>query len=216
MLLLGAPVLSGAIGCSTPHLPVRQQDCNLHTYINLVLPDYVKQRYGKDAMPRMAVIPFDVPETFAPPGNESRHFGRELAQLFTTAFHSTGAITIVELFNRDRWPGKREEFFTGNFGAMQIARAAGYDLVLVGYLKDLTNDTDLVLLTRLIDTASQVTIWSGETKVHSEARDWRYLLSKLRLAKDRPELFEFPERARALASCTVEAITDTSAEPTPQ
>ena len=85
----------------------------------------------------MAIIPFDVPEGFAQPGNESAHFGRQLASLMVQQFQASGEVKIVELFNQAHWPGKREEFFTGNHRALQLAADAGYDLVMVGYMEEL-------------------------------------------------------------------------------
>lgn len=189
-------------GCVTSRLPIDTTQCNLRTDINLGLETYLSQRYGADHPVRMAVIPFDVPETFASPGPESGNFGREIARKFISELHQTGTVPIIELFNRDRWPGKREEFYAGNYTAIQYARSAGYDLVTVGYLEDLKNDEDLDLLTKIIDTSNNVTIWSGRTRVTSYDRRARRTLAPSLLFDDRPDLFAFPERVDRLARCT--------------
>ena len=167
-------------------------------------------------MTRLAIVPFDVPETFAPVGNESRNFGRDLARRFEVELHRTNPVPIVELFNRDRWPGKRDEFFTGNYGAISYARAAGYDFVMVGYLEDLKNDTDLTLYTKIIDTQNQVTVWHSKVVVVSDSRDWGKALASMRLGKYNPSDFSFSERANELAACTVDAIASEDSEPVPE
>ena len=215
LILLLVLVSGSALGsCSVIKLPWLTEGCKRHTYINLVLRDYLKQRFDSQAMARMAIVPFDVPENFAPPGNDSVNYGRELARKFEAQLHQTGLVPIVELFNRDRWPGKRAEFFTGNYGAISLARAAGYDLVLVGYLEELKDDSTMNVYTKIIDTQNQITVWHAETKVTSPARALNKDLSRLSLEKQRPDLFAFPERTVALARCTVEGIEDE--EPVPE
>ncbi len=201
-------VVSGALGagCSAIRFPEDTVGCKTHTYINLVLGDYVKQRFHSQEMMRLAIVPFDVPETFAPPGNESVHYGRELARNFQQELHKVGGVPIVELLNRDRWPGKRADFFSGNYQAVSIARAAGYDFVLVGYLDEIKDANTLSVYVKLIDTQNQITIWHDRTDVVSHARDNRKGMSRVGLAKERPELFNFPERTELLAECTVHAI----------
>ncbi len=157
-------------------------------------------------MVRLAVIPFDVPETFAPPGNESQHFGREIARKVQAQLYKSGEITIIELFNQDRWPGKREEFFTGNHRALQLAADAGYDLVLVGQMEDLRSDQELNIYTKLIDTSNGITIWSARSTVYSYQRPLLKVLSDTRIFKDRPDLYAYHERIEEFAHCTTQAI----------
>lgn len=211
LLLLSGVALSG---CSLTRFPEDTGACKTHTYINLVLRDYLKERFHSQEMVRMAIVPFDVPETFAPPGNESVHFGRELARTYQLQLLETGIVPVVELFNRDRWPGKRAEFFTGNYQAIALARAAGYDFVTVGYLEELRDDHTLSVYAKVIDTQNQVTVWSGKVDAVSAARDVRSAMSKVGLAKERPDLFEFAERTKLLAECTAYAIEND--EPTPE
>ncbi len=191
----------------------------MRTYINMGLHDYITTRYQLNQPVRAAVIPFDVPETFAPPGDNSVHFGRQLAERFIAEMHRTGELPILELFNRDQWPGKRDEFFSGNYTAIQYARDAGYDLVVVGYFEAPTNDRDLNIYTKLIDTSNGMTVWYGKTFVYSEARDLRRSLSGSflvtdRVVSDRREFFAFPERVELFASCTVDHMINN--EPVPQ
>ena len=156
----------------------------------------------------MAVIPFDVPETFARSGPDSRNLGEQLARRFTESFTAVGVVPIVELFNRDNWPGKRAEFYTGNYGALEQSRAAGYDLVMVGYLEPQTNVETLSLATKIIDTQNQTTIWFGRTNATSNAKELNKFYSKTWLGKQRDDLFAFPERFDEMVSCTTNYIAD--------
>lgn len=205
LLMVSAVLLSS---CSLIKSPLDWQRCKRHTYINLVLTDYLKQRFHSQQMARMAIVPFDVPETFAPAFNDSRNYGRELARNFQAEMNKVGEVSIVELFDRDRWPGKRDDFFKGNYEAVEIARAAGYDFVLIGYLENIKNDSTLELDTKIIDTQNQVTVWSAKTEVESNARGLREDLSQVHLTKKQPELFDFPERTRELVRCTVDGIIE--------
>lgn len=189
--------------CSLTKLPFKTEHCKCHTYINVGLEDYLSERFSSGSLARLGIIPFDVQESFAPPGNDSVHFGRGLAKKFTFELKDAGIIPVVELFNRDRWPGKREEFFTGNYQAIATARAAGYDFVMLGYLEEIKNDTNLTLYSKIIDTQNNITVWDAKTEVDSKAREYRDDLSSFGIGKKRPDLFDFSEKTAQLVSCTV-------------
>ncbi len=180
----------------------------MRAYVNAGLLDYLKTRYDSTNTSRLAIIPFNVPESFAPSGMQSRHFGRDIALNFHQEIVGSGELGIVELFNRDRWPGKRAEFSHGNYQAIESARNAGYDLVLVGYLEDIVNETDLTLLTKLIDTSNGVTLWYGRTVTYSARRPLRRSISEYSFGfvRDRPDSFAFQERVAEMARCTVDSI----------
>ncbi len=157
----------------------------------------------------MAVVPFDVPVTFAQPGNEVADYGRELARRFQAEMFRTGEFGIVELFDRDRWPGKRDDFFGGNYQAIKLARDAGYDLVVLGFLETPTNAEELSLNVKIIDTDNQMTIWYGKTDVYARARSQQTFLANLAglgLATERPDIFHFSERTDDLVYCSVSYI----------
>lgn len=194
------------LGCVTSRVPLFTDGCNLRAETNLQLQDYVSHRYGSDHPVRAAVIPFDVPESFALPGNDSEYFGRTLARKLVMELHRSAVLPIVELFNRDRWPGKREEYFTGNYRAIEQARNAGYDLVVLGYMENIQNDNSFTILTKVIDTSNQVTIWSASTEAYSLDRSWRRSLAWFPLYDDQPNKFQFPEKIDTFAQCTVSGI----------
>ena len=126
--------------------------------------------------------------------------------MFVAEFHSSQTLPIVELFARDRWPGKRDDFFSGNYQAIEVARNAGYDLVVVGYLVPMKDDESLTVYTKLIDIANHITIWSAQTTSKSYDRRVRRTLAPTLLFEDRPDLFSFSERSDELARCTVERM----------
>ncbi len=106
----------------------------------------------------MAVVPFSVPANLASQSSEHPGLGNQLAWSVQREFLGTELVPIVEVFNRVDWPGKKDEFFTGNFGAISFAREAGYDLVLVGYVEPLKGMDSLVVHTKIIEVESGLTV----------------------------------------------------------
>lgn len=160
---------------------------------------------------RLGIMPFDVPENFAQPGNDALHFGKDLASRFQLELSRAGEIQVVELFDQNRWSGKREDFKNGNYGAIIRAHRAGYDFVMVGYLEDIVDDRTLNLNTKIIDTSNFVTIWSARTTVDSNARQKRRLyhaanVGPFKIGTYNDSLFDFPERTEKVVVCTVKSI----------
>lgn len=207
-ILVFLTILLGVCGCSAQRLPREEGECKIQAYVNAVLPSYLSNRYHSEKPARSAVVPFDVPESFAPGGVQSMHYGRELANILQRELLRSAEMGIVEVFNRDRWPGKRSEFFTGNHGAISLARNAGYDFVVVGYLDEVVDDKALTFFTKVIDTSNNITVWYARTLVTFWGRKNRQDLSELSkgIIKSQPELFYFPERAELFANCTVEKM----------
>ncbi len=172
----------------------------------MTLMDYLNSQDYWQKQSRLGIIPFDVQESFAPAGDDSLHFGRRLARLFRQEIQATGEMPITELFNIDRWPGKRDEFFAGNYRAIQLGREAGYHFVMVGYLEDIVDASSLRLYTKIVDTENGITVWSGRTTVSTNVRWWREELSRTRVIQDRPDMFRFQERSEMLAECTVKEM----------
>lgn len=199
--------------CSVQNWSDRYESCKSRAYTNASVEDYIRTRFHSQNMIRAAVIPFDVPEIFARSGNESENYGQVLAQKFHQELLRAGTVGIVELFARDTWPGKREEFFSGNYGAIELARNAGYDLVIVGYLDPLNDDRTLSLQTKIIDVSTNATVWYGQTEVESKDRAWKSVFSRARLLKQRPDRFVFPDRTDALINCTVAQIQESDLVP---
>ncbi len=197
------------ISCSLSGIPGKIEGCNIRTYIDGGLKDYLSTRNSSAQIPRFAIIPFEVPANFTRPGANSERFGHELARMFTRELLRQGDLGIVELFDRENWPGKRAEFFTGNYHAIEIARSAGYDFVIVGYLENIVNESDISVLTRVIDTSNSMTLWYAQSTVSSNERMLRRTYSNMTkgfLVRDQPDSFAFPERLNILVSCSVAGI----------
>jgi len=196
------------IGCSLAKLPYNMEDCKIQAYVDQSVPNYLSERFKKGNIPRIAIIPFEVPVNFTPPMNPRLRLGHDLASGFQRYILQTGEQLIVELFDRGEYPGKRMDFSTGNYIALQQARDAGYDFIFIGYMDDIKNDLVLRVHTKLVDTENSSTVWYGTTDVMSRSRPARSLLDFLSrgIYPDREDLFEIPERIEALEQCTVTKI----------
>ncbi|HMO16561.1 MAG TPA: hypothetical protein PKA63_02035 [Oligoflexia bacterium] len=201
------PVLFLLSGCSLTILPNQYEGCKFRAYINNPFVDYVSSRFEKDNVPRVAIIPFDVPENFSPPFNPNLRFGHRLAQSLQEGFLARGESMIIEVFNRD-WPGKRIDFSAGNFQAIRQARDAGYDFVVVGLMEEFTNDLKMRVHTKVIDTDNSITVWYGTTDVTSNARSSRKFLNigSKGLYPMRDDLYEIEPRIDRFSECTAAEI----------
>ncbi|MCB0358615.1 MAG: hypothetical protein KDD44_03240 [Bdellovibrionales bacterium] len=209
VLFVAAMLLAASIsGCSLSSWVPKTEGCKIRTFVDQDLLDYVSERYHSKQSVRYAIIPFDVPETFARAGDDSHHFGRTLARLFQEEFLRSGELGTIELFNRDRWPGKRDDFFTGNYQAMEYARNAGYDMVILGHMEDIRDPEEFSVYTKVIDLSNNITIWFAKTTVYSRERTVNRLLSTTRVIPRRPEMFYFDERSAELSRCTVFELLD--------
>lgn len=148
-------------------------------------------------------MPFDAPAGFSRWGKDEPSYGQQLASKFQLEMQKTGELGLVELFNVDNWPGKREEFFTGNFRALELARKAGYEMILVGSLQIPRGESTMVLYTKLIDVQNGVTAWSAQTTLTSSERDINTRMAQLGFGKNKPDEFGFPRRTDAIVQCTV-------------
>ncbi len=172
------------------------------------LVTHLSARFKRGETPRVAIIPFDVPVNFSAIMNPRLRLGHKLASDFQKAFLEQGENLIVEVVDRAEWPGKRLDFDTGNYIALEQARRAGFDYILVGYMDEIKNDYILTVHTKVIDTENDQTIWYGTTDVSSSSRPTRGLLNVFSKGfyPDRDDLFEFPERLKLLPFCTSERI----------
>ena len=205
-MLLTVLLLLLTAACSLSGVPGSKEECKIRTYIEVGLRDYLTKRNNSGEAPRFAVIPFDVPATFALTGPESNNFGRQLAAMFNQELLRQGELGVVELFDTAHWPGKRADFFSGNYQAIELARKAGYDFVVLGYMEDIVNESDISLFTRIIDTSNGLTVWYARSTVSSNERLLRRTYSNATMGfilSDQPELFHFPERENLLVNCTV-------------
>lgn len=201
-------------GCSIiPTLVPKTEGCNIRTYVNRRLTDQVNSQKYLYKPARLAIIPFDVPASFALLGDESSHYGRQIALKFQEELLRSGELKLVELFNRAAWPGKKEDYFSGNYQAIEYARNSGYDFVLVGYMDDIRDSEEVVIFSKAIDVLSHVTVWSAKTVVYTRDRTIGKILGENRITPQRPDLFPFARSATTAAECTVNAIINNDVVP---
>lgn len=177
--------------------------CKSHAYIKTVLSEYITTRFPSGAPVRMAIVPFSTPANLAEQSSEHPGLGNLLAQQVQARFLEAGEVPIVEIFNRQDWPGKKDEFYTGNFGAIAFARDAGYDLVLVGLLKSPKQINQLAAEAKIIETESGVTVWYGESEGRSEEQKWDRMMAKLGLSTVQPSQLHIDKTADQVARCMV-------------
>jgi len=156
----------------------------------------------------MAIIPFSTPANLSWSNGENQGLGRELAWKMHAEFLTNQAMPIVEVFEREDWPGKKNEFYAGNFGSIAQAREAGYDLVLIGLVEPMRGVNTLTVHTKIIDADAGITIWYGTAKVEMEKsqidRSQLYLIVAPHI---RPDLMYMDEMISKAAGCTFEGIS---------
>lgn len=199
-------------GCSYIHSRLGET-CKSHAHLQMVLEDYLSRRFNSHSPVRLAVIPYSTPANLSAQDVENQGMGNDLAWQVHAKLLSTGLVPIVEVFNRPDWPRKKEEFFTGNFGAIDMARQAGYDLVLVGNIEPLNSLESLTARSKLIEVESGVTVWYGTTTANTIRDDMNSLASRIWLDTRRPDLVHSDPLTHKLARCIVEAMAAT--EPVP-
>lgn len=177
------------------------ESCNSRAYIQTPLADYINKRFEPGSRVRLAVIPFSVPANLAAQSDEQPGLGIDLAQRVQSELLQTGVIPIVELLNREDWPGKKDEFAHGNFGAIQTARDAGYDLVLVGSISPMSSMDVLAAQTKVIEVEGGVTAWYGETTVSSNRSYFNSIGADWGMAHKRPDKIYIEESVDRLARC---------------
>lgn len=181
-------------------------DCKSHAYVRLGLADYISTRFRSNAPVRMAIIPFSAPANLSFYSNEQPGVGNQLAWAVQQNLLGSGAVPIVEVLNRHDWPGKKEEFFTGNFGAIATARDAGYDLVLVGNLEPMQAAEMLSARTKLIEVESGITVWYGNTFSERSYSTWHNLSEWLGMRDRVPADLGWNHLVDALGICIAEDV----------
>jgi hypothetical protein len=169
-MVLTLLVFTSLTGCSVTQHRVGET-CNSRAFVHNPLSSYIENRFEKGSPVRLGIIPFTTPANLAARSNELPGVGNDLAYKLQSAILSGNGLPISEVLNRQDWPGKKEEFFTGNHGAIQLARDAGYDLVLVGFIDRLQSLDSMTAYSKLIETESGITIWYGQTSANSTRRE---------------------------------------------
>jgi len=162
--------------------------CKTRAYVWTDAESFITTRFPRHSPVRLAIIPFVTPANLAARDNELPGLGNQFAWSVQRDLISAEIFPIVEVLNRQDWPGKKEEFFTGNFGSLNYARDAGYDLVMVGYLEPQDRIDTIVVHTKLIDVESGITLWYGTNTTYTIRPDLLEVSSTFGFTDRRPDL----------------------------
>lgn len=191
-----------------------QESCQSHAYAQTILTDYIQGRFVPGAPVRVGVLTASVPP------NMSFYYslaypdvGVTLSNRIQQDLLNYGELPIVELFNRPEWPGKRDEFYSGNFGAIRSARDAGYDIVVIPFLLPMTSLDKMSALTRVIDTASGNTIFYGKITSSASKEKYHRTISGIGLEDEKPDENSFNAILDKLGQCVSQAIMKDSTTP---
>jgi hypothetical protein len=181
--------------------------CNTRAYVRTDLASYIDQRFTPKSPVRVGIIPFEVPANFSARSAQMPGLGNQLAWAVHRDLLATETFPIIEVFNREDWPRKKEQFFTGNFGALQIARDAEYDLIVVGYLEPITRLDTWNVHTKVIEVASGTTLWYGSSKVYTNRADMHEVSSFVGLTDRRPDIMWNDKLLDTVAECIARDMT---------
>jgi hypothetical protein len=162
LVALGILSLTGCLSIQNRY----GEECKSRTYLRNPVEDHLSTEYSNNPMARLGIVPFVAPANFAGAGDSQPPLGSQLAWRLHAEILRLNKIPIVEVTTWTDWPLKREDFFSGNFEAMQRARDAGYDMIFVGYLEE-SNPEEVAVLGKLIDVNVGKTLWYGRALAFS-------------------------------------------------
>ena len=181
-------------------------ECKTHAYVETVLEDYLSRRYQSGAPVRMGIIPLVVSVNLTQKPFLYRGLGNELAYQIHAHFLNNEAVPIVEVLNREDWPGKKDEFYTGNFGALSQAREAGYDLILVGMVDEYIPTSHITASSKIIEVESGITIWYGKTTAQTTSGAYLKAADYIGIEKRDPSKSFGGELSQELTRCIAKEI----------
>jgi len=175
-------------------------DCKNRAFVGTPLKEFVTSRFHEADAVRLGIVPFSSAANISP------EVGRTLAYRVHQEMLPAGDVPIIEVFNREDWPGKKEEFYSGNFGAISIAREAGYDLVLVGMVAPLTRLDSMSADVKIIEVESGTTVYYGRASFSTNSASIDAGLDSIWLTKRQPSALVMPMVIDKLARCIVHGV----------
>jgi hypothetical protein len=198
--------LVGTTSCSVLGRQVGEW-CNTRAYVRTDLPAYIDQRFTPKSPVRVGVIPFEAPANLSSKGAQFPGVGNQLAWAVHRQLLATEIFPVIEVLNREDWPRKREQFFTGNFGALRYAADAGYDMIVVGDIQPLTRLDTWTVHTKIIEVASGTTVWYGTSTVYTTRHDMYEVSSFFGLTDRRPDILYSEQLLNTVAECIAYDMT---------
>jgi hypothetical protein len=181
--------------------------CNTRAYVRTDLAGYINQRFMPKQPVRVGVIPFEVPANLSSRGSQMPGLGNQLTWAVHRHLLGTEIFPIIEVLNREDWPRKREQFFTGNFGALRFAADAGYDMIVVGYLDPIHRLDTWTVHTKIIEVESGTTLWYGTSTVYTMRHDMLEVSSTLGMTDRRPDILHTDALLEDIAQCIAHDMT---------
>jgi len=185
------------------------EPCKSHAYIAIDVRQYLNSRFNSNSQVRLGVVPYAVPANLSFRSTQDPGLGFDLAREIQSELLPTGTVPIVEVFNRTDWPAKNEEFFTGSFGAIALARDAGYDLVMTGYVEPLRSLDTMAAYTKIIEVESGITVYYGKSIVTTRRPEWDDMRASLWFGKEVPNQHYIPDLVTGLSRCIVHGVKST-------
>jgi hypothetical protein len=182
--------------------------CKNRAFISADLNNFLSKRFPMKSPVRMGIIPFSVPANLATFNLELPGLDTELARKVQAEILTYEQVPITELFYRLDWPGKKEEFFSGNHGSLSFARQAGYDLTLVGYIEASDAFGKMIVQTKIIEVESGITIKYLQSEIDlSEKRKFNRKSSWF-FSDRRPDIILTKTLVEEAAHCIAEGLME--------
>ena len=182
------------------------ETCNTRAYVRTDIAGFIDQRFKGGTTARMAVVPFVTQANFTAQNSELPGISDQLAWGVHRELLAYDTLPIIEVFNRQDWPGKKDDFFPGNFGALSLARDAGYDLILIGYMDRIVRLDTWVIHTKIIDVDSGTTLWYGTSTVKTRQPDLYEVSGTFGLTSQRPDILYISPMIDEASSCIARDI----------
>ena len=175
-------------------------ECKNRAFIGTNVRDYITSRFHSSQAVRLGIIPFSSAANLSP------EIGRSIATRVHQELLPTGDFPLVEIFNRQDWPGKSEEFYSGNFGAISIGREAQYDLVMVGMVTPMTRLDELTVDTKVIEVESGTTVYYARSSYLTHRDDVSGALSWIGVSDRQPSALPTPGLIDRIGRCIVRGM----------
>jgi hypothetical protein len=193
------------MGCSVLKRSSYEEQCKSRAYLSSTFRNYLGERFKSRSPVRLGVVPFSVPANLASRSNEFPGLGNRLAWDVKNELMTFGELTVVEVLNRQDWPRKKEEFFTGNYGALSMAQQNGYDLIMLGYVDDFHTLSTMTVHTKIIEVSSGITVWNTRNTVSTRRAEYRNMMARYGWDQRRPDLLHTEKITEAMVSCIVDS-----------
>jgi len=186
--------------------------CNTRAWISTDLESYVYQHFKGGQQARVGVIPFITQANLTDRYDGFRGFGSQLAFEVQQQLLATEVFPIVQMLAQEDWPGRKQEFFSGNYGSLDFAKAAGINFIVIGYVDWPARLDKWVIHSKLIDVQTGTTLWYGTSTVTTNRPDMMEVSSTLGLTDRRPDIINMTEIRNTAAQCIVHDMTTWAVE----